>query len=284
MQDLQGLSLSDFKEEAKQPISKLEIYIDPDWINLCDLNGENYLISANYSSSQRELSYRPIAAEFSAVIDDTNGDFNPRNDEGQYKDYFRIGRKIRFSTGFRKNSTDYFWQWFIGIISDIQIDRRNKQVIIKGFDYTQYLIDTKLKSPNNYWGSSVTKSTVEDQADYDLPAECNWPYIAYLDGNPIYETDYWIYDQATNKFWFLPSKIPDSDGTDNLIIYYYTNQVPENVVADLLVTAGLYADRASALAAMDLYMPFKKSVNDAIMSFISNMMELLILNLFRHRR
>ena len=252
MQSITPLSSNDFKEKAKQPVSKLEIYVDgTGWVNLCDLNNENYLISANYSSGQRELTYKPIAAEFSAVIDDTDGDFNPRNDGGAYKDYLKIGRKIRFSTGFRKNATDYLWQWFMGVISEISIDRSNKQIIIKGFDYTQYLIDTKLKSPDNYWGSSVTKSTVKDQADYELPAECNWPYIAYLDGNPIYEGDYWVYDQGTNKFWFLPSKIPDSDGTDNLVIYYYTDQVPENVVADLLVTAGLYANRASALAAMD---------------------------------
>lgn len=252
MQDIAPLSADDFKEKAKQPVSKLEIYIDgTGWVNLCSLNGENYLISANYSSGQRELSYKPIAAEFSAVIDDTDGDFNPRNDDGQYKDYFKIGRKIRFSTGFRKNSTDYLWQWFVGAIADIQIDRANKQITVKGFDYTQYLVDTKLKSPDNYWGSSVTLSTVANQADYDLPSECNWPYIAYLDGNPIYEGDYWVYDQGTNKFWFLPSKIPSSDGTDNLIVYYYTDQVPENIVADILVTAGLYADRASALADMD---------------------------------
>jgi len=252
LQSITPLSADDFKEKTKQPVSKLEIYIDgTGWVNLCDLNNENYLISANYSSGQRELTYKPIAAEFSAVVDDTNGDFNPRNDGGAYKDYLKIGRKIRFSTGFRKNATDYLWQWFIGAISKISIDRANKQITIKGFDYTQYLVDTKLKSPDNYWGSSVTKSTVKDQADYELPAECNWPYIAYFDGNPIYEGDYWVYDQGTNKFWFLPSKIPDSDGTDNLVIYYYTDQVPENVVADLLVTAGLYANRASALAAMD---------------------------------
>jgi len=252
LQSITPLSADDFKEKTKQPVSKLEIYIDgTGWINLCDLNNKNYLISANYSSGQRELTYKPIAAEFSAVIDDTDGDFNPRNDGGAYKDYLKIGRKIRFSTGFRKNATDYLWQWFIGVISEISIDRSNKQIIIKGFDYTQYLIDTKLKSPDNYWGSSVTKSTVKDQADYELPAECNWPYIAYLDGNPIYEGDYWVYDQGTNKFWFLPSKIPDSDGTDNLVIYYYTDQVPENVVADLLVAASLYANRASALTAMD---------------------------------
>jgi len=36
-----------------------------------------------------------------------------------------------------------------------------------------------------------------------------------------------------------------------IVVYYYTAQAPENVVADLLVYAGLYINQAAALAAMD---------------------------------
>ncbi|MHA1225176.1 MAG: hypothetical protein ACTSPV_00370 [Candidatus Hodarchaeales archaeon] len=236
--------------DGADPDSKFNEYIEAVY-NLSDLGGEDYLISADYSSGQRELTYKPIAASIRVELDDTDGDLNPKNNTGTYNDYLKVGRKIRLWTGMVSGGSDYYWQWFVGYISDIQINRPDRTIILKGFDYTQRLIDKKLKSPDNYWGSSVTKSTVKDQADYELPVECNWPYIAYLDGNPIYEGDYWVYDQATNKFWFLPSKIPDSNGTDDLVIYYYTDQVPENVVADLLVTAGLYADKASALAAMD---------------------------------
>lgn len=39
-------------------------------------------------------------------------------------------------------------------------------------------------------------------------------------------------------------------GVNNLIIYYYLQQIPEDVVADILVKAGLYADQAAALADM----------------------------------
>jgi len=92
---------------------------------------------------------------------------------------------------------------------------------------------------------------VADQAEYDLPVACNGVYIAYLDGTQIYDRDTWTYDRGNNKFVFLPSEIPAAGGTDNLIIYYYTTQDVEDVVADILVAAGLYADQAAALSDMD---------------------------------
>jgi len=254
MQDFpSGISESDFKKKVSRPVSKLELYHDGDaeWKNLCDLGGENYLISIDYSSGQTELTYEPVAASITVELDDTDGDLNPKNDEGSYNDYLRVGRKIRFYTGFKKNDYDHLWQWFVGFISEVSINRSNKTITIRASDYTQRLIETKLKSPDNYWGTSVTKSVVADQAEYDLPVACNGVYIAYLDGTQIYDRDTWTYDRGNNKFVFLPSEIPAAGGTDNLIIYYYTTQDVEDVVADILVAAGLYADQAAALSDMD---------------------------------
>jgi len=251
MQSIAPLTVSDFIEKAKEPVSKLEIFIDPDWINLCDLGGKNFLISATFSSGQKEFSYCPVAATFSAVLDDTDGNFNPKNDTGLYNTYLKAGRKIRFATGFKKDAVDYFWQWFIGSVSEVRIRRSNNRITIKGFDYTQYLTEVELKSPDNYWGTPVTKSVIKDQAGYEMPGACKGIYIVHLDGVQIYSGDYWVYDEDSNYFFFLPSKIPGSAGTDNLIISYYTTQVPEEVVADLLVIADLYVDQAAALAAMD---------------------------------
>jgi hypothetical protein len=59
----------------------------------------------------------------------------------------------------------------------------------------------------------------------------------------------WYYDEATKVISFNSEKLVDDN--DSLLVYYYTTQVPENVVADLMVTAGLYATRAAALADMD---------------------------------
>jgi len=251
MQSIAPLTHDDFKAKAKRPVSKLEIYIDPVWINICSLSGENYLISAEYSKGQDEQSYKPIAANFSAVIDNQDGLFHPQNNDSAYKDYFKVGRKIKFSTGFTKNSTDYLWQWFIGVISDVEVDNASRQVMIQGFDYMQYLSEVQLKSPDNYWGTTVTKSGVKGQAEYDMPAGCNGVYLAYFDGDPMYEGKNWVYNRTDNEFVFLQGYVPTAAGVNNLVIYYFTDQVVENVVADILVTVGLYADQAAALAAMD---------------------------------
>lgn len=90
-------------------------------------------------------------------------------------------------------------------------------------------------------------------AYYELPDGSNGPYYVTLDGEPIWFADGlngWYYDEATNVISFSGEKIVET-GTNNLVVYYYTTQTVENVVADILVTAGMYNDRAAALAAMD---------------------------------
>ena len=238
MQSIYPLVNADFTAKDQKPVNKIEIFVECCAYDLCDFYGKNYLIEAHYSSGQRELSYRPMAAEFTAIIDASDGLLHPKNVDSPVSSYLRVGRKIIFHTGLRKDGIDYLWQWFEGIISEIIVDNHTNQITIKGFDYTQRLVETKLKSPNNYWGDVKETVTVQDQADYSLAAlGCKGAYIAYLDGDPIYSKDTWVYDEGGEKLWFLPSKIPDSNGV-SLDIYYYTAQVPENVIADILVTAG----------------------------------------------
>jgi len=241
MQSLQGLSSSDFKEKVSQPVSKLEIYHDEDkeWKNLCALGGKNYLISIDYSSGQKELGYKPVAASITIELDDTDGDLNPKCESGLYTDYLKVGRKIRFYTGLYTNDTEYFWQQFIGVIEEITVNRKEETITIRGSDYTQRLIETKLLGSDSYWGTSTTKSTVDGQTEYELPADCKGVYLVYLDGEPIYDQDYWTYDYSSNKLYFFPSKAP-GNGTDNLVIYYFITQNVEDVVADILVTAGIH--------------------------------------------
>jgi hypothetical protein len=104
-------------------------------------------------------------------------------------------------------------------------------------------------------------------ATYELPSDSCGPYYVALEqgsgsasaclgsgttGTPMWFADGlngWYYDEATKVISFNSEKIVDDN--DSLLVYYYTTQVPENVVADLLVTAGLYATRAAALADMD---------------------------------
>lgn len=251
MQSLHPLVVADFTSKTQEPVNKIEILIECCTYDLCDFYGKNYLIEAHYSSGQRELSYRPVAAEFTAILDATDGLLHPKNTDSPFYSYLKVGRKILFHTGLKKGGIDYLWQWFEGVISDVQINNDTKQITIRGLDYTQYLTEVKLKSPNNYWGAIKDTVTVADQADYSLAAlGCNGAYIAYVDGTQIYAGDTWIYDEGGEKFWFLPSAIPVASDLE-LLIYYYTTQVPENVVADILVAAGLYPTQAAALANMD---------------------------------
>lgn len=251
MQDLHPLADADFISKAKEPINRLDIYIECCPIDLCNFYGENYLISADYSKGQKEQTYRPLAASFSAVIDNTEGLFHPKNTDSPFWSYLKVGRRMMFYTGFKVDGNDHLWKWFEGVISEVTLDTVNKQIKIQGFDYMQYLTDKKLKSPDNYWGTSELISTVEDQAEYSLNAACKGAYIAYLDGDPIYNEKHWAYDRVSNELVFLPDYVPAADGVNNLEVYYFTSQVPENVIADLLVSGGRYPTQEAALANME---------------------------------
>jgi len=88
--------------------------------------------------------------------------------------------------------------------------------------------------------------------NYSLPEPCTGIYFATLNGQMIFygeDPDGYFYDAEHNELVFHPNRKVAS-GTDNLIVYYHTAQVPEHVVADILVRARLYSQRADALAAM----------------------------------
>lgn len=93
---------------------------------------------------------------------------------------------------------------------------------------------------------------------YALPSTATGVYYASLDGVQVSQGsrdddgnfDGWLYDETNHYFYFDSTRTDIEAGTANLLVYYYTAQVPEDVVADLLVAAGYYSTRALALAAM----------------------------------
>jgi len=88
---------------------------------------------------------------------------------------------------------------------------------------------------------------------YELPAASKGPYRVLLDGVDVWQGEVdegWYYEEATRRVVFDINKTV-AVGVDNLVIHYFTAEAPENVVADILVKVNLYADRATALAAMD---------------------------------
>lgn len=88
---------------------------------------------------------------------------------------------------------------------------------------------------------------------YELPAASKGPYYVTLDGSPVWqgeEDEGWYHEESTRRVSFDINKTV-TNGTNNLIVYYFTAESMENVVADTLVRANYYADRTAALAAMD---------------------------------
>lgn len=93
---------------------------------------------------------------------------------------------------------------------------------------------------------------------YQLPTTSTGPYFVTLDGEVVTQGqrndkghfEGWLWDEEENLFSFDEDAVIEN-GTANLKVYHYTAQTVENVVADLLMHAGLYATRTEALAAMD---------------------------------
>jgi len=103
---------------------------------------------------------------------------------------------------------------------------------------------------------SVTENVIKR---YQLPDDCNGVHYVELDEGagflPVWPgrqqdgEEGWFYDSDLQQLYFAEGKIVDA-GANNLKVYYFTQQVPEDVVADILVDVGLYGNQGDALTAM----------------------------------
>lgn len=94
---------------------------------------------------------------------------------------------------------------------------------------------------------------------YQLPVGSTGVYYVELDNQdgagfqPVWpgkqKGEGWYYDMTTRWFSFDEDKFIEA-GTNNLHIWYFEAVAVENILADILVKAALYANRAAALAAM----------------------------------
>ncbi len=388
--------------------------LDDKWIDLRSIDGKDFLERASISLGGAEMTPDPVAADWRATINNPNNIFHPDHPDSSYTDYFHIGRKSRVSLGGKYGGSDYYWHRIVGYMQKPQFSIDKMKIKLNGFDYMQLLADTELRKPSNYWGTSVTKTTLASEealgaekyigadamdtlaeendvvgwevpvdatfasvfdvgagstwageldltdlqghvikeniatviagekykfrfwykkmagiggmhvglyktgtleqmflienltsgawveevhyftatescnvrmrvmggangsrfrideislkqitgstnSGYPLSDDCNGPYYATIDGEPFYyrnEGIGWWYDRDNNIFYIENERVVEA-GLD-LVIYYFNHQTPENVIADLMVTAGLYADRAEALNAMD-YTPTNQS-------------------------
>jgi hypothetical protein len=220
------------------------------WLDLTDFLDKDWLEDLSFSMAGAAPTPAPIAATWSAVLRDDDAIFFPLHPTSVYKNLIVLGRKVRLSLGVRVGGVDYYWERLVGKMAKPSYEGNFLTINVAGYDFMQVLVDTKLKSPDNYWGTSTTISTVPGQYNYSMPAGCTGCYYAIWNGDPIYSGNDWTYDDAANEFVFNSDKVIGG-GVNNLTVYYFTAQVPEEVVADLLVAAGLYATQADALSAMD---------------------------------
>lgn len=275
MQSLSPLTISDLLSRGTQPLLKIELY-PPDitppflayntygskkygegiyggaWISIADLSGigGDILKELSLSFKGSAVDSTPIAATWSIGVFDKDALFHLANPDSGFTDIFNVGQKFRLYIGIKVSGTDYWWLQMIGVIAAPLVRGGLLNFNVSGYDLTQLLIDTKLRSPDNYFGAISTFDTVANQYEYNMPLDCKGAYIAFWDGTQIYNGNDWTYDSDANQFVFNPDKTIVA-GTDNLVVHYYTQQIPENVIADLLVAAGIYSNQATALDKME---------------------------------
>ncbi len=150
---------------------------------------------------------------------------------------------------------EYLYQLILGRIDDFKLGKKAGQDIctITGRCLMRMVLDFKLYSPNTYWGTSHIYNTVANKIRYDMENDCKGIYKVELDStnkdgtalDEIFERSDWSYDWHNNQLVFTPQRIPDFAGTNNLKVYYFQIQDVEDVVADILLAAGIFADEAA---------------------------------------
>lgn len=269
MQNIAPLITDDFKNKFNIVIAKVMIDIDGNgnFQELPDIT--NFSISTNI---ENEVS-RFCAYSFSLTCLNTDNRFSPLRSDSNYFDWIKQGRRIKIYAGLQKSisgcqfdisdfdegffdaggTEDYHFQCILGRIDNYKLNRQGRQNIcnVNGRDLMRILLDYKLYFPNTYWGTSQTFNTVNGQTNYNMNTDCKGIYIAYLDSiSPydgshlieIYRGQEWGYVEADNEFAFLTGYVPLFDGTNNLVVYYFQGNLIEDIVADILLNADIFAE------------------------------------------
>lgn len=164
---------------------------------------------------------------------------------------------------------DFYWSWIYGIIDNVSTSKSadGETCIITGRDYVAYLAENYLK--NLWWGKQAKYNVVAEKEKYDMEVNCKGIYRAFLYNGSTTEYDEltlnseFTYDWETNQLVFLHPRVPFENKNGGLYVYYFTPQTVENVVADLLIEAGLltHSEKQSWLANTDLVTPTGKTID-----------------------
>ena len=268
MQDLQELAVDDFINKANIICLKAEIdytgygeYIELEGI-------KSFTINSNITN----LINRTCSINFTLTILNTDNRYSFLDSAKEYYDYVRQGRKIKLYLGIKLNSANYYWSWFYGITDKPRLTYGPKEELctITGRDYIAYLTEIDLKKI--WWGKQTAIDIVSGEDTYAMPDDCKGIYRAFQDSTSpyngtgfkeIYLNKNFTYDWDTNDLIFLYPNIPDYNGTDCLRIYYFTSQIIENVVADILVETGILhiSQRNTWLSNSNLVIPTDQTID-----------------------
>ena len=226
----------------------------------------------NINSSIINLINRTCSINFTLTMLNTDNRYSFLDSSKEYYDYVKQGRKIKLYLGIKLNSTNYYWSWFYGIIDKPKMiyDSKEELCTITGRDYIAYLTEVDLKKI--WWGKQIAIDIVSGEDTYAMPDDCKGIYRAFQDAispydgtgfREIYLNANFTYDWDTNDLIFLSPNIPDYNGTNCLRIYYFTSQIVENVVADILIETGiLHISRRNVwLNSSDLVTPTGQTID-----------------------
>lgn len=188
----------------------------------------------------------------------------------------RYGREATLTVTYRTSSVvtsnenqDFHWSWIYGIIDNVTTSKSadGEMCSISGRDYVAYLSENYLK--NLWWGKQQKYDIIAEKEKYDMPSTCKGIYKAFLYNESTEEYDEltlnseFTYDWEDNQFVFLHPRVPFENKTSGLWVYYFTAQTVENVVADLLIEAGLltHSEKQSWLTNSDLVTPTGKTID-----------------------
>lgn len=268
MQNLQGLATSDFDVKSHVTVAKIEVD-KTGWNNFEELPDVK---SCRINSSLIDEVMLFSAASFTVTCLNTNNKFSWHDTGATHYNWLRQGRKIKLYIGIRLSSTNYYWKWITGRIDEPKFTIKAGEEIctITGRCLMRMLIENRMKQV--YWGAQEFFSTYDSKDEYSMPGSCKGVHRAFLDSKSTYDgtnlkeinlNSGWTYDWTTNIFLLLRDIIPYYDGANNLVVHYYKRQVPEEVVADILVESGFLREdeRVDWLTNIDLVTPTGETID-----------------------
>ena len=145
---------------GQEPLMKVEILVDAVWVNLCDLDGKDYVKDVSVSLGGALMTPNPVGGSWNVEIANENGIFHPQHPTSAYKAYLQTERLTRISIGATYGGAPYYWQRIIGHMNVPEFNASDFSVTISGGDYMKRLEETEIKFPDNYWGASEAFTSI----------------------------------------------------------------------------------------------------------------------------